>query len=106
MYIIRSNIKEQFIPLIAHYIKNYEWDSKNEFVQRWHNHLFQRGKYYLEGAHIYFSDFEGDDITLKASELIIKGSSSDAKDITEFYEILLKHISDSSSCHINNHALF
>lgn len=106
MYIIRSNIKEQFLPLIAQYIKNYEWDHKNEYVKHWHNHLFRKGKYYLEGPYVYFSDFECDDITLKANQFVIKGSSSDANDLTAFYELLLKNISDSTSCHIDNLALF
>lgn len=97
MYVIRSVIKEQFLPLISHYIMNYQWDNRNEFVKKWHNYLFKKGKYFLEGPYIYFTDFESDNISLNRNVLTIKGSGSSENDINEFYNRLLKHISETST---------
>lgn len=78
--------------ILSAYAHTREWPPC-EATARWHAYLFSRGKYYLTGAHIYFSDFEADHVVYTPpSALKIHGNTCSPEDISYFREHILSMI--------------
>lgn len=74
--------------LLQTYAQTHEWPP-HPAIQKWHDYLFSRGKYYLNGAHVYFSDFEADQVMYNPQgTLTILGDTCQAEEVAYFQEYI------------------